>query len=216
MSKGEKRMKFQISYNTTDLAQALDLAKKTAEYADILGIGSLLLLKEGVNAIKVFKQTFPNKELFAEAKIIEKADDAVTILSQAGANYVSILAGSFHVTIKKAVVAAKAFDTKIIFDLFDAQASGQSAADARALGVHAIMLHRTPAVDEMVEAENEWRNVRDNTTLPLFVTGKIDLSNINHLLALKPQTVMIGSAISKANDPAKTAAQFRELISGKE
>ncbi len=118
-------MKLHISYNHPDLNQAIEIAHQTAEFADIIGIGSLLLFKEGVKAVKLFKSTFPNKEIFAEAKIIEKAPDAVSMLAQAGASYISVLAGALHGTIKKAVETARLFDAKIALDLLDAHSIGQ-------------------------------------------------------------------------------------------
>jgi 3-hexulose-6-phosphate synthase len=210
--KGENRMKLHISYNIPDLAHALDIAQQTAAFADILGVGSLLLFKEGVNAIKTFKKTFPDKEIFAETRISEKAEESVTMFAQAGASYISVLAGSYHSTIKKAVDAAKKFDAKIALDLFNASSTGQSALDAKTLGIHLIILHRTLITDESAEIESEWRNVKDNTKLPIFITGKIDQTNFQQILELKPQGISIGSAITQSENPAKMASFFKSLM----
>lgn len=205
-------MKLHISYNFVELSQALEIAQQTAEFADILGVGSLLLFKEGVKAIKTFKSTFPDKEIFAEANIAEKADEAVSMLASAGANYISVLSGVYHNTIKKAVETAKAFDAKIALDLLDSHSPGQSALDAKALGASSIILHRTHTPSEAVDIENEWQNVKENTKLPLFVTGKIDEANFEQILDLKPQGIIIGSAITKSENPAKLASYFKSLM----
>jgi 3-hexulose-6-phosphate synthase len=205
-------MKLQISYNFPDLTHALDIAKQTFEYADILGIGSLLIFKEGVAAIKAFKKAFPDKELFVEAKIIEKADEAVSMFAQVGANYVSVMAGSYHSTIKKASEIAKSFDIKIALDLLDAHSPGQSAADAKTLGLNCILMHRIPSGGEVLDLQSDWRNVRDNTALPIFVNGKIDEANFDQIISLKPQGVIIGSAITKSGTPAKVAKYFKSLV----
>jgi 3-hexulose-6-phosphate synthase/6-phospho-3-hexuloisomerase len=205
-------MKLHFTYNLPDLTQALTIAEQTAEFADILGIGSLLLFKEGVKAIKTFKATFPNKAIFAEAKITEKADDAIAMMAQAGASYVSVLAGTFHSSIKKAVSAAQGFDVQVALDLLDAQSLGQTALDAKTLGVHQLILHRPPRPEQIAELEAEWHNVRENTKLPIFITGKIDETNIQQVLTLKPQGIMIGAAITKASNPAKAAHFFRSIV----
>src|SRR3972149_7624419 len=116
-------MKLHFTYNLTDLNQALSIAEQTAEFADILGIGSLLLYKEGLNAIKTFNKKFPNKDIFVEAHNIEKADEAVKMMAESGAKYISILAGTLNSIIKKAVNAAQPFDAKIALDLLDAAAA---------------------------------------------------------------------------------------------
>lgn len=205
-------MKLHITYNFSDMAQAIKIAGQTAEFADILGVGSLLLLKEGVKAVKTFKASFPNKEIFVEAKICEKGDESITMLAQAGANYISILAGAYHNTIKKAINAAKNYDVKIALDLLDAPSIGQSAMDAKTLGAHMLILHRPASEDELAELESEWENVRENTNLPIFITGKINQENISTLLDLRPQGIMIGAAITKADSPAKSAHYFKSLM----
>ena len=204
-------MKLHFTYNLTDLSQALSIAEQTAEFADTLGIGSLLIYKEGINAIKMFVKTFPNKDIFVEAQIIEKADEAVKMMADAGAKYISLLAGAHNNTIKKAVNAAQPFNTKIALDLLDAAAAGQSALDAKTLGVDFLILHRPPQ-DINTNLDAEWHNVHDNTKLPIFITGKIDDSDIKQIAELKPHGIMIGSAITKADNPAKMAHHFKSLI----
>ncbi len=206
-------MKLQISYNIPDLNQAIETAHQTAEFADIIGIGPLLLFKEGVRAVKLFKSTFPNKEIFVEAKIIEKAPDAVSMLAQAGASYISVLAGSLYSTIKKAVETAKLFDAKIGLDLLDAQSIGQSAHDAKIMGVDLLIMNRFPhKLDEALEIESEWHSARENTNLPIFITGKIDKSNIQQIIDLKPQGIMVGSAITRASSPKQEAYYIKSLL----
>lgn len=205
-------MKLQISYNLPDLNKALEVAHQTAEFADIIGIGSLLLFKEGVKAIKIFKGAFPNKEIFVEAKLIEKAPDTITMFAQAGATYISILAGATHNTLKKAVETAKIFDVSIALDLQDALSVGQASLDAKTIGVDMLIINRIPhKPEEALEIESEWHSARENTELPIFITGKIDRSNIHQIIALKPQGIMIGSAITRASSPKQEAYYIKSL-----
>jgi len=205
-------MKLHFTYNFSDLAQAIKVAEQTAESADIIGIGSLLLFKEGVKAVKTFKASFPNKDLFVEAKVVEKADEAVTLFAQAGATYISVLAGTFNTSIKKAVATARRFDVKIALDLLDAPSLGQSAMDAKALGVDLLILHHAPHMEERSEIDSVWHNVRDNTNIAVFVTGKIDASNFQQVAALKPQGIMVGSPVTRAESPTIAAQSFRAMM----
>jgi 3-keto-L-gulonate-6-phosphate decarboxylase len=212
-SKGEKGMKLHFTLNLPDMDQALTIAKQTAEYADILGVGSLLLYKEGIKAIQTFRATFPNKEIFAEARISERAEDAVSMMATAGANHISVLACAPQSTIKKAVEKAKDFDVKIALDLLGAPSLGQIAMDAKTLGITTLIVHRPLTKQgDMAELDAEWHNVKENTKLPIFITGKIDESTIQHILSLKPSGIMIGTAITKADNPAKAAYFFKSLI----
>ncbi len=206
-------MKLQFTYNTPDLDQALQIAKQTAEYADILGVGSLLIIKEGVRALEAFRKEFPNKQLCSEIKITEKADQAVALMAQAGAHYITVLAGTFTTTIKKAVEAAKKFDVKVALDLLDAPSIGQSAMDAKTLGADIVVLHQQ--IDTTLETNginDDWLNVKDNTKVPIFITGKVNQENFGEIIKLRPHGIMIGTAITKADNPAKAAHFFRSQI----
>jgi len=205
-------IKLHFTYNIADLAQAIKIAEQTAEYADIIGVGSLLLFKEGIGAIKAFKNAFPNKEIFAETKLVEKTEEAITLMAQAGASYVSILAGTFNASIKKAIATAHRFDIKIAVDLLDAHSVGQAAMDATTLGADMLVLHHAPHMEETNDIDSVWHNVRDNTNLPIFITGKVDSSNFTQVVSLKPQGIMLGSPILRAESPSLAAESFRTLI----
>lgn len=207
-------MKLVISYNIANLAKALEQAQRTVNYNDIIGIGSVLMFKEGVNAIAAFKNAFPSKELFVEAKIIEKAEECITMFAQAGATYVSVLAGAHTTIIKKAVTTAKSKSVKLALDLADAPSMGQSALDAKALGADCIIAHRGRSQEEIAYLEANWLSIADNTRLPIFVSGKIDETSLEQVMNLKPFGVIIGSAITKEENAVEKARMFYERVAG--
>ncbi len=205
-------MKLQIKYNVLDIAHALDIAKKTAEFADILEIGSLLIFQHGVQAVTNFKEKFPEKEIYVDTKIANKAEKTVKIFSQAGATYISVLAGTYHSVTREAVRSAKEENTQIVLDLIDAISPGELASHAQMLGVSTLLFHRAQTPNGTIETESNWDIVRDNTKLPIFVKGKINRETINDIMLLKPTGVVIGSAITESNDPAQEAHYFNALI----
>lgn len=205
-------MKLHITYNLPDTAQALKIAEQTADSADIIGVGSLLLLKDGIRSVAAFRAAFPNKIIFAEAHLVEKTEFAITMLAQAGANYISVLAGSLNNSIKKAVATAHRFDVKIALDLLNAPSVGQSAMDAKALGIDLLIVHRGPESSDPRELDADWHDARDNSPLPIFITGKIDASNFQEIVALKPHGIMVGAAVTKAESPAQAAQLFHGLL----
>ena len=76
-------MKLQISYDFTNLAQALEVAKITADIADIIEIGTSLLFADGPNALKAFRTQFPDKIIMADAKMINHIHVALPIFLNA-------------------------------------------------------------------------------------------------------------------------------------
>jgi 3-hexulose-6-phosphate synthase len=204
-------MKLQIAYDFTNLSEAITIAKKTSQFADILEVGTLLIYKEGVKAIEEFKKEFPNKEIFADAKISDRASHAISIFANAGANIISVLAGTANKTILNAAHTAHKHNTKVALDLMDAYSMGQSAMDAEKLGVDCIIFHRSHDVDPEVTLE-QWDTTKGNTSLPIFISGKITKENVERILKLKPNGIVIGSAITKAENPEKEAEYFKSLL----
>lgn len=205
-------MKLQISYNILDLNKALDVAQQTAEYADILGVGSLMLLQNGAQAITSFKEKFPTKEIFAEANIIEKGDLSVKVLAQAGAHYISILSGGSIATLKKSTEAGREYGAKIMINLLDSVSLEQSANDAKIIGAHGVIFHLTSMIKETIGLDAAWQSVRGNTSLPIFVTGNIVRESIHQIVALKPDVIMIGQGITNSDEPNQEASHFHSLV----
>ena len=205
-------MKLQISFDTTDLNEALEIASKVAQYADVLEIGTPLILKEGVKAIQAFKEKFPEKEIFADTKIVDRVEEIIHIFAEVKTDYLSILAGTSNKTIQKASQVTHSLKSKIALDLVDAYSKGQSAMDAKALDIDLIIFHGPHDSTQLLDILDEWQSVRGNTTLPIFVAGKVDKTNIDKVISLKPQGIVIGIAITQADDPEKEAAYFKSLL----
>lgn len=175
-------MKLQISFDHTDLDQALDAAAKVQQYADILEVGSLLIYKYGVTATTKFKEKFPDKLILSDAKIIDRSKDAVTMFAIAGSDWITILSGASKSTIQSATMTAHELGKKIMLDLIDSTSLGQSALEAKGLGVDALVFHKDHK--EIHLFLEEWEMVKGNTSLPIFIHTIVNKDNISELLTL--------------------------------
>ena len=209
-------MKLQISYDFTNLPEALEIAKKTAEFADILEVGTQLIYAKGIEAIHEFKKQFPNKDILADAKVVDRVDEIIPLLAKAGAKYITVLSGTSNSIIQHASTLAHALKAKIMLDLLDITSLGQAAHDAQVLDVDTVLFHNPHDVVPTAENLEDWEAVRGNTDLPIFIGGRINKTNITTILERKPQGIIVGEAITKAKDPTKEAEDFKNLISKKE
>ncbi|MFC1894674.1 orotidine 5'-phosphate decarboxylase / HUMPS family protein [Candidatus Dependentiae bacterium] len=205
-------MKLQISFDLTNLTKALEIAKQVEPYADIIEIGSNLIYHQGVKAIAEFKKQFPEKEIFADLKLVDKVDEIIKIYSEFGANHISILAGTSNAIIQNASKVCRSLGIKIALDLIDAYSMGQSAMDAKALDVDTIIFHGPQETTQLTELLEEWQNVKGNSTLPIFIAGNINKNNIHKIIPLKPKGIIINGPITNATEPAKEAEYFYSLI----
>lgn len=206
-------MKLQITFNSTDLDEALRVALLVSPHTDTLILGTLLMQEAGILAVKKFKQAFPDHTVAVDAKVCDRAGQAITHLAQAGADAVSVLAGTSNDTIFQAVQAAQKYTIKITLDLLDAFSLGQSAMDGQHIGVDSLLFRRLHDASQGENLLDQWETTRGNTKLPIYIVGNINRSTIHRIIHLQPNGIIIGSAIVNANDPAAEAEYFATLVS---
>ena len=204
-------MKLQISFDVTDLDNAIDLAKLVADHCDILEIGTLLIYKNGVAAVERFRETFPKKTLLADTKIIDRGKEAVATMASAGADWVTVMAGTGKEVIHSASTMDHQRNVKVMLDLVDSGSPGQSALDAKNLGADALLFHQAYDEKDALILLDKWEMIRGNTTLPIFVSAKITRTTILNILNIKPDGIVVGKSITDADDPAQEAAFYYQL-----
>lgn len=205
-------MKFQVSFDFIDLNKSLDIAQDISEYIDIFEVGTILIYKHGVSAVEQFKNKFPNKKILADTKIADRGKEVVTLFANAGADWMTVIAGTNKNVIHTACTTAHDLGKKIMLDLVDASSLGQSALEAKNLGVDSLLFHQ--AYDEpQTTIMDKWDMVKGNSDLPIFIAAKIDRESIENFIQLRPDGIIIGRAITAADEPVKEAEYFSKLIS---
>lgn len=204
-------MKFQVSFDFIDLNKSLDVAADISEYIDIFEVGTILIYKHGVAAVEQFKNKFPHKKILADTKIADRGKEVVTLFANAGADWMTVIAGTGKNVIHTACTTAHDLGKKIMLDLVDASSIGQSAFEAKNLGVDSLLFHQ--AYDEQeTSVLDKWDMVKGNSDLPIFVAAKIDRASIEEFIKLIPDGIIIGRAITTAENPAQEAQYFSKLI----
>ena len=113
----EGSMKFQVSFDFIDLEKSLDIASEISEYIDIFEVGTILIYKHGVYAVEQFKNRFPNKKILADTKIADRGKEVVTLFANAGADWMTVIAGTGKNVIHTACTTAHDLGKKIMLDL---------------------------------------------------------------------------------------------------
>lgn len=205
-------MKLQVSFDVTDLDRALTLARSIESHTDIFEIGSLLIYKHGENALKKFREAFPQKTLLVDAKIVDRSKDAVTLFAQDGADWITVMAGVNKAIIHAACTTAHGLGKKIMLDLADASSLGQSALEAKSLGVDALLFNTKASPDEQTTFLDRWEMVRGNTQLPIFVSGGFTAQNIEGAVSLGAEGVIVGSSALSLEEAQNEIATLVSLI----
>lgn len=207
-------MKLQISFDLPDLDKALEIAKSVVNFCDRIEIGTILIYKYGIEAIRRFKEELPDSVLLADTKMVDRSRDIVThVFAKTSVQWLTVMAGTSSDVIHTACTAAHDANKKVMLDLLDSKSLGQSALDAQNLGADALMYHQPYEEEKSLVFLEQWDMIRGNSSLPIFVSAHINRDIIEQIIAIKPNGIVIGRAITHAEDPAAEAQYFHEICS---
>jgi 3-hexulose-6-phosphate synthase len=205
-------MKFQVSFDLVELDKSLDIASEIADFVDIFEVGTILIYKHGIYAIEQFKKHFPQKKIFADTKIVDRGHEVVKLFSDAGADWMTVMAGTGENVIHAACTAAHELGKKIMIDLLDSGSIGQSALEAKTLGVDALLFHQAHDTKETMSILDKWDLVKGNSELPVFIAANINRDSIEEIIHLQPDGIIIGRSITEALKPTIETQYFYKLI----
>jgi len=204
-------MKLQISFDIPDLEKAIEIAKKVVDYCDILEVGNILIHKYGLNAVETFTKTFPDKPVLADAKIIDRGKDITTLYAKTGIKWVTVMAGTSSNVIHRVSNEAEKNNINVMLDMIDSEAPGQSALEAKNLGVDGILFHKAYDASESLLFLEDLDMVKGNTDLPVFISARINRDNVEKILETKPYGIIVGRAITDTENPSQEAKYFYNL-----
>jgi 3-hexulose-6-phosphate synthase len=206
-------MKLQISFDLIDLDKAITVGSEVAQYADIIEIGTILIYHHGIAAIKRFREAFPDKTILADTKIVDRGKEVAELFAQASANWITVMAGTSPQVIHATTTAAHNENVKVMLDLIDSASIGQSALEAKNLGADALLFHQPYSEAESLMFLDKWDMIKGNSSLPIFVSAKINRDNVDKIVALSPDVIIVGLSITDSQDSASEAQYFAELVS---
>jgi 3-hexulose-6-phosphate synthase len=213
-------MKIQVSFDISNLEVAIDIASKVKDYCDILEVGTILIHKYGIKAVKEFTKKFPQMPIMADTKIVDRGKEITEIYSKSGVKWISVMAGTSNTVIHRVCSETQKNDILVMLDTIDSVMPGQVALDAKNLGVDAILFHKAheyhlgdnePKSNESLLFLEELDIIKGNTTLPIFISAGINRENINKIIAAKPYGIIIGKSITDAKDPQEEAKFYYDL-----
>ena len=205
-------MKLQISFDLIDLDKAIAISSKVAQYADIIEVGTILIYHHGTNAIKQFKEAFPDKVILADTKIVDRGKEVVELFADAGADWITVMAGTSSNVIHATTTAAHNANIKVMLDLIGSDSVGQSALEAKNLGADALLFHQPYSESESLVFLDKWDMIKGNSNLPIFVSAKINRENVDKIVSLGPDGIVVGLSITEADDSALEAQYFADLV----
>lgn len=205
-------MKLYVLLDHLDYEKNSGIAHKLQNHADGYVVGSLPLLRYGVDIVDKLHKEFPQKPLYVETKIVDRARDIVSLASQSGADWVSVMGGARKEVIHTTASKAHDLGKKVFMDLLDTQLTGQDVLEAASLGVDALLLTQYLKREDYKDFLDRWQMIKGNTTLPIFFAGVTDVEIIPLLIEINPYALILGKVITDAMEPEKEIQIFKEAF----
>jgi len=205
-------MKLQISFDLIDLDKAIAIGSEVVQYADIIEIGTILIYRHGIEALRRFKEAFPDKIILADTKIVDRGKEVAELFAHGRADWITVMAGTSPHVIHATTTAAHNENVKVMLDLIDSDSIGQSALEAKNLGVDALLFHQPYSEAESLVFLDKWDMIKGNSSLPIFVSAKINRDNVDKIVALGPDVIIVGVSITDSQDSAAEAQYFAQLV----
>ena len=208
-------MKLQLALDT-DLKKGLKIAKKVHEYVDIIEMGTPLVKMEGADVVKKFKKF--KKPIMADLKTMDTGFLEAEIAFKAGADITSVLGASDIDTIKGAIKAARKYKKETLVDLINVQDKNKikEIIDSKP---DYICVHK--GIDMQEKGQDPFEDFKkvkkileksSNKKTKICIAGGICLDNLDRVVKEKPDVIMVGGAITKADNPKEVAKKLNEKI----
>ncbi len=197
-----------------DLASSTAVLAQVHPHVDIVEVGTPLIFREGMHAVRRLRAAYPHLTLLADLKIMDAGEEEAMIAFAAGADLVTVLGAAHDATVQGAVRAARRSGKQTLADMLQVSAIEARAAELLALGCDYLCVHTAYDLQEGGEAPLvQLQRLRERLPdAPLAVAGGINLQTLEGVLAFAPAIVIVGGAITRAVLPAEVARRMHERI----
>jgi len=211
----------QIALDTHDLITAIRIASSIVSELGCENIwieaGTPLIKSWGIIGIDSLKKA-TGCFLVADTKTMDTGDYEAEIVLGAGANAFSILSLASDETIRAGLEQARKMNGLVIVDLINHPNPVERAIEIDKLGVDIILYHvgidvqkkRGLTIDQLIDEIIELKKV---LKAKLAVAGGIKHGRAKPLVEAGADIIIVGSAITKAEDPVESTRRFLEEIS---
>jgi 3-hexulose-6-phosphate synthase len=210
-------MKLQLALDSTDIEMAKEVLSEVQDIIDIAEIGTPLIIKEGVGAVREIKEQFPSLVLLADLKIVDGGKYESEMAFGAGADIVTVLGVADDMTVQAVIRSAREWGKAVMVDMLCVLDTGERAGEIDGMQADYICVHTAfdlqtisaPPLHELKTVKTVVTNAR------IAIAGGINEQTIVDILDERPDIVVVGSAITLSNNPGETTLLLKNMINQK-
>jgi 3-dehydro-L-gulonate-6-phosphate decarboxylase len=208
--------RLQVAVDNLDLVSAYRALQRCAHEVDVIECGTILIINEGLRAVRDIRALFPDKTILADVRIAEAGSLISRHCYGAGADWVSCVAGSSLTTIGQVVAAAKEHKGEVQVELGETYDAARAQA-WRDLGVQHVIVKRSrdrEAAGTLTWGAQDIERIDELAGMgfTVTVTGGIKADELDVFTGTPVGVVIAGRSIMGADDPRAAAIELREAM----
>ncbi|MEB3816676.1 MAG: orotidine 5'-phosphate decarboxylase [Desulfurococcales archaeon] len=212
----------QVALDFTGLGEAFGVALALPRGGDrlILEAGTPLIKSAGMTSVRILRALPGSHLVVADTKTADTGALEVGLAAEAGADAATVLACAPRETIEEAVREAERRGVAVYADMIATHDPAREAERLRELGVHIALLHIGIDTQRRLgitaaQLPQLIARVAGEFKGPIAVAGGVKPADVPKLVEAGASIIIIGSAITKAEDPARATREALEALESK-
>ena len=197
----------QVALDNQSMSSAYETTRLIADEVDIIEVGTILCVAEGVRAVRDLKALYPNKIVLADAKIADAGKILSHMCFEANADWVTVICCADINTTKGAL------DVQIELTGYW---TWEQAQEWREAGIQQVVYHRSrdaqAAGVAWGEADISAIKRLSEMGFKVTVTGGLALEDLPLFKGIPIHVFIAGRSIRDAASPVEAARQFKRSI----
>jgi len=215
----DSKPKLQVALDVIDLEKALHISNQVFPFVDIIEAGTPLIKSEGIRTVKILKKNFPEKLICADLKTADAGYLEVKMAAEADADIISILADAYDSTIEEALRASHDYNVRVMADLIVSRKPVKRLKEIINLNYKGKELDYALAhsgLDRQASRRAPLTEIEAIAQVPnhpkLAIAGGIKPLDIQNIIQYPISIIIVGGAITNAENPREIAKQLKGLI----
>lgn len=208
--------KLQLALDTYDLPTALAPLQKAHQSIDVIEVGTILCLAEGMHAVRNIRSLYPEKTILADVRIVEAGSLISKLAFDAGADWVSVVSGATPTTVESVTKIARDRGKDVQIELIDGWKPEQ-AREWLDMGVRQVITHRSRDAEtkgDLTWTQRDFDEIHHLASMgfQVTVTGGVKEEDLHLFTGVPVYIFIVGRGIYGAKDPAASARSIKETI----
>lgn len=202
-------MNIQLALDRLTREECFRILEETASSIDWIEVGTGVIKEYGMAIVRDIKAAYPEKVLVADMKTCDAGKHEAIQAFEAGADITTVMAFSADKTITDTLEAAQQYGKRVMIDLLGIT-EPRRIIELQKLGVDLVSLHYGKDMQQEGEmGEDLFSLTQGLSGIEVAIAGGIDQQSLPALLDKQLDTLIIGSAITKADNPKQAAAELK-------